>query len=302
MEVKQNYRDRLYCIIFTKDKKSLLCLYNVINKTHYTNPDDLEINTLENAIYMNMKNDISFVLDFSLNLYEQQSTYNPNMPLRNLFYVSKVLQGIVADKRLYSTKLIKIPTPRFVVFYNGTEEQPEQQVLRLSDAFERPTDEPEIELIVTMLNINPGNNSELLESCKTLKEYMLYVDKVRNYAKAMPTRDAVNRAVDECIKEGILADFLKKYKAEAIEVSIFEYDEAAHMSYVHEEGREEGRIENNISKIRKKLAKNIDAVQISDALEEDVNKVKKMISLIEKNPQKTDTELARLFLEKGTST
>ena len=304
METERNYRDRLYCMIFTKDKKSLLCLYNTINKTHYTNPDDLEINTLENAIYMNMKNDISFVLDFSLNLYEQQSTYNPNMPLRNLFYVSKVLQGMVADKRLYGTKPVKIPTPRFVVFYNGTQEQPEQQVLRLSDAFESPLAKPELELLVTMLNINPGNNPELLEGCKTLKEYMLYVDKVRNYAKTMSTRDAVNRTVDECIREGILTEFLTKYKAEAIEVSIFEYDEAAHISYVHEEGREEGRIEgrtegewaSRISLIQKKLEKNIDAAQIADMLEEEEETITALIALITENTNKSNDELATLYL------
>lgn len=319
METERNYRDRLYCMILTKDKKGLLCLYNTINKTHYTNPDDLEINTLENAIYMNMKNDISFVLDFSLNLYEQQSTFNPNMPLRNLFYLSKVLQGMVAGKNLYSTTLQKIPTPRFVVFYNGTEEQPEQVILRLSDAFQKPTDHPEIELIVTMLNINPGNNEELLEGCQTLKEYMLYVNKVRNYARTMPTRDAVNRAVNECILEGILADFLLRYKAEAIEVSIFEYDEAAHMSQIREEGREKGRLEGReegrlegreegrtvgewmklISLIRKKLNKNIEAAQIAEMLEEDENLIKELISLIERNPKKCDEDLANLCLEKG---
>ena len=305
METERNYRDRLYCMIFTKDKKSLLSLYNTINKTNYTNPDDLEINTLENAIYMNMKNDISFVLDFSLNLYEQQSTYNPNMPLRNLFYVSKLLQSMVADKRLYGTKRVKIPAPRFIVFYNGTDQQPEQQVLRLSESFEHSTTAPELELIVTMLNINLGNNPELLEGCTTLKEYMLYVNKVRNYAKVMSTPDAVNRAVDECIGEGILADFLKKYKSEAIEVSIFEYNEADHMAYVHEEGREEGREEGEWKKLfsqtRKKLAKNMDVTQMADALEEDERVIKRIISLIENNPQKTDTELVNLFLEQATS-
>ena len=127
----------------------------------------------------------------------------------------------------------------------------------------------------------------------------LYVDKVRNYAKAMPTRDAVNRAVDECIKEGILADFLMKYKAEAIEVSIFEYNEADHMAYVHEEGLEKGRIEERISLTRKMLAKNIDAAQIADIYEEEEVIVKKMISLIENNPQKTNAELAKIFLENG---
>lgn len=306
METERNYKDRLIRMIFTKDKKSLLSLYNAVNKTAYTNEEELTITTLENAIYMGMKNDISFVFGFSLNLYEHQSTWNPNMPLRNLFYLSKVLQVMVADKNLYGRVLIKIPTPQFVVFYNGLEKIPEKLILRLSDAFEKPVADPEIELTVTLLNINPGNNPELMESCRLLKEYGLYVEKVRMYAKSMLIEDAVNRAVDECIKENILADFLSRYKAEVIEVSIFEYDEELHMSQERkaareegwEEGHAEGKILHLITLVDKKLQKNLNADEIADILEEEPSIIETLIQLILDNPEKTQQELAHLYLSK----
>lgn len=240
--VKRSYKDTVFRLIF-RDKKQLLSLYNAVNGTNYNNAEDLEINTLENAIYMNMKNDISFVFDFELNLYEHQSSVNPNMPLRNLFYVSKVLQNIVKYENLYSSRQVKIPAPRFVVFYNGSKEQPERSTYRLSDMFEKTMSEPELELVVTVLNINPGKNEELMKSCRLLREYMQYTMKVRENLKYMDIEVAVNKAVEDCIEEGILAEFLKKNRAEAIAVSIFEYNEEEHMRSLREEGREEGRKE-----------------------------------------------------------
>ena len=234
---------------------------------------------------------ISFVFDFYLNLYEHQSTFNPNMPLRNLLYLSKVLQGIVEEKNLYGSTLVKIPTPRFVVFYNGIQKEPERKVLKLSDAFEKTIDLPEIELYVTMLNINPGNNSELFESCRLLKEYTLYVEKVRKYAKIMSIREAVNRAVDESIREGILKDFLTKYRAEAIEVSIFEYDEEAHMKMVHAEGIEIGEWKKIISQVQKKLVKGMNVDEIADMLEEEPAMIEKIIELLKENQSKSEEEL-----------
>lgn len=249
-QTERKYKDKLFRLVF-REKKELLSLYNAVNGTAYDNPEDLEVNTLENAIYMNMKNDISFVFDVELNLYEHQSTYNPNMPLRDLLYIARLLEKITTDRSLYGISLVQIPTPRFVVFYNGTEEQPERQILKLSDAFEKKVAEPQIELKVLMLNINLGKNRELLEKCKTLREYMMYVTKVREYAVTENIQTAVEHAVNECIEQGILKDFLLKYKAEAIQMSIFEYDEEREMQLIKEsmrqvyskEGREEGRKE-----------------------------------------------------------
>ena len=215
IHVARNHKDRLFRMIF-REKKELLSLYNAVNGTSYTNAEELEIVTLENAIYMNMKNDLAFIMDSYLNLYEQQSTYSPNMPLRDLFYIAKELQGQVDHRDLYRNTLIKIPTPRFLVFYNGSEEQAEKKYLRLSDAFQKSMDDPDLELVVTMLNINLGKNRKLLEQCQTLKEYAIYVKKVRTYAKSMKVEEAVDRAVRECINEGILREFLLQNRKEAV--------------------------------------------------------------------------------------
>ncbi len=172
---------------------------------------------------------ISFVFDFELLLYEHQSTCNPNMPLRDLIYVTRVLQNRIKDENLYSKSLIRIPTPRFVVFYNGTDFQPEQQVLYLSDAFEKKQVEPALELSVIVYNINLGCNNELLDACCLLKEYAQYVAQVRTYTEKLPLPEAAEKAVDDCIRNNILAEFLAKNRAEAIAVSIFEYDEEKHM-------------------------------------------------------------------------
>ena len=167
-KVNRKYKDTIFRMLF-KEKENLLSLYNAVNGTSYVDTDGLEITTLQDAVYMNYKNDVSFVFDFELNLYEHQSTVNQNMPLRDLIYVTTVLQGIIRDEDLYSSKLIKLPTPRFVVFYNGTEPQPHKQILRLSDAYEKQLDLPELELCVTVYNINYEENKELLEACKVLK-------------------------------------------------------------------------------------------------------------------------------------
>lgn len=245
-KVQRNYKDTMFRMVF-KEKENLLSLYNALNKTAYTDVGDLEVTTLENAVYMNYKNDISFVFDFELMLYEHQSTVNSNMPLRDLLYVTRVLQGRVKNEDLYSSALIKIPAPRFVVFYNGTDTQPEQKVLTLSEAFEKSQEQPELELIVTVYNVNRGYNPELMEACSVLKEYARYVELVRLFAKEMSFPEAVEKAVDYCIGNGILADFLTKNRSEAIAMSIFEYNEEQHMkserNIWREEGRKEGRKE-----------------------------------------------------------
>lgn len=219
----RNYKDTIFRMIFS-DRESLLSLYNAVNKRNYTNPDDLEIVTLENAIYMGMKNDLAFILDMNLYLYEHQSTVNPNIPLRDLFYIAAEYQKLIDRKSLYSSAIQKIPTPGFFVFYNGIEPLEDCCISRLSDAFLHTGAEPALELIVTTLNINEGHNCELMQNCRKLKEYAQYVAKVRKYAEQLPLEDAVERAVTECIRENILADFLKKNRAEVVAMSIFEYD------------------------------------------------------------------------------
>lgn len=233
------YKSRLFEMVFS-DKVELLKLYNAMNGTDYDNPDLLEINTLENAIYMAMRNDVSFIIDSRLTLYEHQSTYNPNLPLRYLFYVSDIYSTATRNENLYGTKPIRIPTPKFVIFYNGKDEQPDLQILKLSDLYTVHEKELALELEAIMVNINPGYNQGLLESCKTLRDYSVYVDKVRSYAKDMELSEAVELAITECIANDILADFLLKNRTEAKKMSIYEYDEEKHMRQEREASREEG--------------------------------------------------------------
>ena len=232
--VNRVYKSRIFTMIF-QDKEKLLELYNAISGKNYTDPELLEINTLENAIYMNMQNDLSFLIDARLSLYEHQSTVNPNLPLRFLWYISKLYMGMTRKQNIYGTERVEIPEPQFVVFYNGVEEQPERKVLRLSDLYQTRTERIEadlgrgLELEAVMFNVNRSHNRTLMEACKTLKDYAEYVYRVRQYAEETTLEEAVERAITECIREGILKDFLEKNRAEAKSVSIFEYDEEEHM-------------------------------------------------------------------------
>ena len=221
--VNRNYKDTVFRMLFS-DRKNLLSLYNAISGAHYDNPEMREIVTLEKAIYMGMKTDLAFIIDTDLFLYEHQSTYNPNMPLRDLFYISSEYQKLVDKKSLYSSILQKIPAPQFIVFYNGTEKRKDSWVNHLSEAFENLPGNPKLELEVLTININEGHNEELMEHCQTLKEYAKYVNCVRKYARELELNEAVKLAVDECIRNNILSEFLRANKSEVISMSIFEYD------------------------------------------------------------------------------
>ena len=176
------YKATVFAMLF-EDKKRLLELYNA---------------TLENAIYMAVKNDLSFLIDARLSLYEHQSTYSPNLPLRFLLYISSLFSSMTKELNLYGTKPIELPTPQFVVFYNGLQEQPDRKILKLSDLY----------------TVKGECNLEL---------------------------EAVEKAIEECIREGILKEFLEKNKAEARNMSIFEYDQEKHLRQEREEAWEEGR-------------------------------------------------------------
>ena len=239
----RQYKDTVFRMLFS-EKENLLSLYNAVTGNAYQNADDLKIVTLENAIYMGMKNDLAFMLETNIYLYEHQSTLNPNIPLRDLIYIGIEYQQYVDDKSLYSSSLQKIPAPKFMVFYNGTDAVDDRVELRLSNAYEHLAGEPDLELKVLMLNVNEGHNKELMEQCQTLKEYAIYVARVRKYTSEMNLNDAVARAIDECIKEGILVEFLRKNRSEVKMVSILEYDkeweEKKLRKAEYEAGRSEG--------------------------------------------------------------
>ena len=265
-----------------RDRTDLLSLYNAVNQTSYTDPEELAVITLENAVYMNMKNDVAFLMDFRLNLYEHQSTWNPNMPLRDLIYVAKEYQVLTKDQTLYSSSLIRLPTPRFVVFYNGSGMTEESCILRLSDAYQSPEAEPELELKVRVLKIAPEANRELLEACQSLKEYMLFVEQVRKYAAFLELNEAVDRAVNKCIRDGILSDFLSKHKAEVIAVSIFEYDEEREIRLIRQDEFRQGQQNILRDLVHKKLEKGKSPAVIADELELEPDVVETLIQELQK--------------------
>lgn len=274
------YKSRLFVMIF-EEKKKLLELYNAVSGKHYEDPELLEINTLDNAIYMSMKNDISFLIDARLALYEHQSTYSPNLPLRFFLYLADLYSDMIRNVNLYSSKKVQLPTPHFVVFYNGERKQPDRKILKLSDLYSVVEKEYKLNLEVLMLNINSGHNPELMESCHTLWEYAEYTNRVRTYAKEMAVDKAVEQAVTECIQEGILKEFLEKNKAEAMKVSIYEYDEERHIRQEREEAWEEGREAVLQSLIRKKLEKGKSLREIADELETEEDEIRRLIESIE---------------------
>ena len=185
------------------------------------------------------------------------------------------------DENLYGTKCIQIPTPQFVIFYNGSQEQPDRKILRLSDAYCVKEEHPALELTAVMLNINRGHNEKLKEMCKSLKDYSEYTARVREYAQVKPVEEAVEQAISECIREGIMAEFLKQNRAEAKQVSIYEYDEEKHMRQEREVSWEEGKFEGKIEllrmQIQKKLVKGKSISEISEELEEEEDVIAEMI-------------------------
>ena len=223
--VTSKFKDNVFCMLY-RDKRNLLELYNALNNSAYTNVDDLQVTTLNGGSYMKYKNDASFLLCMSLYMFEQQSSKNPNMPLRFLHYVSDVFRELFSNSMLHRRSMIKIPVPHFVTFYNGLEKWIEDEdEIRLSDMYEIPTDNPELELKVRVININ--KDVHILNKCKTLRDYMTFVNKVRFKmgAEGDDVRVAVTEAMDECIEEDILVDFFEQHREEVVEVSIYDYDE-----------------------------------------------------------------------------
>ena len=243
-KLNTKYKDRLFRLIF-HEKKELLELYNAVNESHYTNPDDLEITTVEDVVYMGMRNDLSFIIGDEMNLYEHQSTFCPNLPLRGLFYFSSVYKAYIEPMKhkLYSTSELKIPFPQYIVFYNGVEEKPERQELKLSTLFieNGKGKPPALECTALVLNVNYGQNKELMERCKTLKEYAQFIAIVRrNLAQGMKHQEAVEQAIDECIQNDILAEILRRNRSAIMNSILTEWDENEYREFLKEESWKEG--------------------------------------------------------------
>ena len=292
--VTSKFKDNVFCMLY-RDKKNLLELYNALNNSAYTNVDDLQVTTLNGGSYMKYKNDASFLLCMSLYMFEQQSSKNPNMPLRFLHYVSDVFRELFSNSMLHRRSMIKIPVPRFVTFYNGLEKWVEDEdEIRLSDMYEIPTDNPELELKVRVININ--KDVHILNKCKTLRDYMTFVNKVRFKmgVEGDNVRIAVTEAMNECIDEDILVDFFEQHREEVVEVSIYDYDEEEVRRVLAEEyaqeyaqkvakevsekafaeGEQSGRQLNLINQVIKKVKKSKTLETIASELEEEEADIK----------------------------
>ena len=242
--VNRKYKDTIFRKLFGENKANALSLYNAINDTNYTEDSDFEYTTLDDVVYLGMKNDVSFVIGTSLSLYEHQSTYNPNMPLRGLLYFADLYRNLIqGDERLYSKTLLRIPNPKYIVFYNGTDRMIAGgvQTLRLSDAFETLDVSGNYEWTATLININVGENEDLFQRCKPLRDYSMLVQRVRDNMKSSHSiEEAMKKSVDDCIRDDILKDFLEKYGKEATGMCLTEFDEEKFRQMMREEGREEG--------------------------------------------------------------
>ena len=269
LPAKRSYKDSLFRMLF-QEPRQLLDLFNAVNGTDYQNPQDLEIVTLENAIYL-------------------------NMPLRILLYAAREYQKLIKDDSLYASALLKLPTPHFIVFYNGERDMPERTVLRLSDAYEKPAEKPDLELSVTVLNINSGFNESLKETCSLMGEYMQYVERVRHYTKTMHLDQAVSKAVDDCIQKGILAEFLTFWKSEVIAMSIFEYDEKREKKKLLQTERKYARLEGLEEGIQKGLALGIIEVGRESGWEDD-----RILEKLE-TKLKISTDEARRYVSQASS-
>ena len=250
MSYNREYKSSVFAMLY-EDKENLLDLYNGVSGKSLTNADDISVNTLtdkdgvESGIFMKVKNDVSFIFDSYLNLYEHQSTVNDNIPLRMLLYVAKLMYGMISRRKLYREKAVKLPAPRFAVFYNGMAEMPAKTELKLSDQYEVRQGDPELELKVTVYNINSDKGAEVLSRSRTLLEYTEFVERMRQALKGKETdeerRETMNEVIDRCIADGILVKLLTERRDEIMDTSIFQYDQEAHEWALHEDGYDEGK-------------------------------------------------------------
>ena len=283
MKENREYKSDVFSMLM-EDKANALEVYNALNGSAFTDPEVVEIVQLEKGVSLSIRNDASYIIDMNFCLYEHQSTYNRNMPLRSMIYFVNALDDWLKENGhdLFGRKRIMIPTPHFVVFYNGVEKRPEYEEMRLSQSFYHQMEEPEIELVCKAYNINPQNNQELKRKSIVLAGYTYFVEKVReNQKKNMSLAEAIDAAIEDCIQNHILEDFFRSRKDEVRKMTHLDYTWEKREKLIRKEeyedgraaGRAEGRAEGRvklISLIIKKVQRGKDLLFIADAVEEPV--------------------------------
>ena len=268
-KVKRTYKDGVFRRIFN-DKEKIIELYNALTGNNYDDNTDVEIITLEDAIFGDIKNDLAFIIDgHYMVMTEHQSTIKPNMPLRMLSYSIREYERQDIMKKLYSRRIVKIPVPELYVLYNGEEEQPIEHEMKLSDAFMVKCDKIAIEARVKVINVNYDKNSELLKRSKTLREYSRFIHMVREKQESMDMEEAVEETIRECLKEGILREFLTKNGGDIMDFVNLELTreecEAIRENDGYERGLEEGMSKGRINE-QHKIAKKMKDVGIDELI------------------------------------
>jgi len=248
MNTNRNFKDSVFTSLF-KDPAILRELYYALGGV--TLPPDVPvfINTLENVLFMDLVNDISFEIGGKLVvLIEHQSTINPNIALRLLLYISKVLEKRINSMTIYSKSQVPVPWPEFYVLYNGKDPFPDEKTLRLSELFENPKDlglggkdVPLLELQVRVININEGKNDEITSRCKKLSEYIMFMGRIRAYGHELGNREeAIGEAIKYCKVHDILREYLEIHGSEVLSMILTEWNTEDAIAYARKESREEG--------------------------------------------------------------
>ncbi len=237
----RKYKDSLFVDLFYSDetaRKNLLSLYNALHGTDLEDEDLVRKIKIEDILYKNFNNDISCEVNNEVFVFgEHQSTVNPNIPIRYVMYAGRAYEQVLDKRDRYKTKLVKIPTPEFYVFYNGMQEYPLEQQLLLSDAFLTTPGSNSMDLKVTVININFRKSHEILDRCRILKDYSLFIDTVRKYPDE---EEPIKKAIEECIDSGILAEYLKRKGSEVRNMLVAEYSYEEDILVKQEEARQEG--------------------------------------------------------------